>query len=39
MKHGAYDYLIKPFERKELSRVVSEALIVNRADERNGQFS
>ncbi len=30
MKRGAYDYLIKPFERKELSRVVSEALIVNR---------
>jgi DNA-binding NtrC family response regulator len=30
MKHGAYDYLVKPFERKELSRVVSEALIVNR---------
>jgi DNA-binding NtrC family response regulator len=30
MKHGAYDYLIKPFERKELSRIVSEALIVNR---------
>jgi DNA-binding NtrC family response regulator len=30
MKHGAYDYLIKPFERKELSRIVSEALVVNR---------
>jgi DNA-binding NtrC family response regulator len=30
MKRGAYDYLVKPFERKELSRVVSEALIVNR---------
>jgi DNA-binding NtrC family response regulator len=30
MKRGAYDYLIKPFERKELSRIVSEALIVNR---------
>jgi DNA-binding NtrC family response regulator len=29
MKHGAYDYLVKPFERKELSRVVSEALRVN----------
>ncbi len=29
MKHGAYDYLIKPFERKELSRVVGEALVVN----------
>ena len=30
MKRGAYDYLIKPFDRKELSRVVSEALVVNR---------
>ena len=30
MKRGAYDYLVKPFERKELSRVVSEALVVNR---------
>ncbi len=30
MKRGAYDYLVKPFERKELSRVVSEALLVNR---------
>ncbi|RJP82896.1 MAG: sigma-54-dependent Fis family transcriptional regulator [Desulfobacteraceae bacterium] len=30
MKRGAYDYLVKPFERKELSRIVSEALQVNR---------
>jgi two-component system, NtrC family, response regulator AtoC len=30
MKHGAYDYLVKPFERKELSRIVSEALLLNR---------
>ena len=30
MKRGAYDYLVKPFERQELSRVVSEALLVNR---------
>ncbi|SPD75621.1 Acetoacetate metabolism regulatory protein AtoC [uncultured Desulfobacterium sp.] len=30
MKRGAYDYLVKPFEREELSRVVSEALLVNR---------
>ncbi|MFP3980380.1 MAG: sigma-54-dependent transcriptional regulator [Desulfobacterales bacterium] len=30
MKYGAYDYLIKPFERKDLSRIVSEALQVNR---------
>lgn len=30
MKRGAYDYLLKPFERKELSRIVSEALVVNR---------
>ena len=29
MKRGAYDYLVKPFERKELSRVVSEALLLN----------
>ncbi len=30
MKRGAYDYLVKPFERKDLSRIVSEALLVNR---------
>lgn len=30
MKRGAYDYLVKPFERKELSRIVTEALQVNR---------
>lgn len=30
MKGGAYDYLTKPFERKELSRIVSEALELNR---------
>jgi two-component system response regulator AtoC len=30
MKRGAYDYLNKPFERKELSRIVSEALDLNR---------
>ncbi|MFZ5572254.1 MAG: sigma-54-dependent transcriptional regulator [Thermodesulfobacteriota bacterium] len=30
MKRGAYDYLVKPFERKELSRIVAEALQVNR---------
>ncbi|MBN1850971.1 MAG: sigma-54-dependent Fis family transcriptional regulator [Deltaproteobacteria bacterium] len=30
MKRGAYDYLVKPFERKDLSRIVSEALIFNR---------
>jgi DNA-binding NtrC family response regulator len=30
MKRGAYDYLSKPFERQELSRVVSEALDLNR---------
>ncbi len=30
MKRGAYDYLLKPFERKELSRIVGEALVVNR---------
>ncbi len=30
MKQGAYDYLVKPFERKELTRVVAEALQVNR---------
>ncbi len=30
MKRGAYDYLNKPFERKGLSRIVSEALELNR---------
>jgi nitrogen regulation protein NR(I) len=30
MKRGAYDYLVKPFERQELSRIVSEALLLNR---------
>jgi len=30
MKRGAYDYLSKPFERQELSRIVSEALELNR---------
>jgi len=30
MKRGAYDYLVKPFERKDLSRIVGEALLVSR---------
>lgn len=30
MKRGAYDYLVKPFERKDLSRIVSDALTINR---------
>ena len=30
MKRGAYDYLNKPFEREELSRIVGEALELNR---------
>ncbi len=30
MKRGAYDYLVKPFERRDLSRIVNEALQVNR---------
>jgi two-component system, NtrC family, response regulator AtoC len=30
MKSGAYDYLVKPFEREELSRIVFDALAVNR---------
>ncbi|WP_054033362.1 sigma-54-dependent transcriptional regulator [Desulfatitalea tepidiphila] len=30
MKRGAYDYLNKPFERDELSRIVAEALELNR---------
>lgn len=29
MKRGAYDYLSKPFERKDLSRIISEALELN----------
>ncbi len=30
MKRGAYDYLTKPFDRKDLSRIAAEALAVNR---------
>lgn len=30
MKRGAYDYLVKPFDRKELSRITTDALMVNR---------
>ena len=30
MKRGAYDYLIKPFDRKDLTHIVNEALLVNR---------
>jgi len=30
MKRGAYDYLVKPFDRNELSRIVAEALLLNR---------
>ena len=30
MKRGAYDYLVKPFEHTDLSRIVGEALMVNR---------
>jgi DNA-binding NtrC family response regulator len=30
MKRGAYDYLIKPFDRKELSRISADALLVSR---------
>jgi len=30
MKSGAYDYIVKPFEREELSRIVFDALVVNR---------
>ncbi|MFP4451838.1 MAG: sigma-54-dependent transcriptional regulator [Desulfobacterales bacterium] len=30
MKAGAYDYLVKPFDRRDLSRIVNEALQVNR---------
>ena len=30
MKRGAYDYLIKPFDQNDLTRVVGEALTVNR---------
>ena len=30
MKRGAYDYLTKPFDSSDLSRIVGEALVVNR---------
>lgn len=30
MKRGAYDYLVKPFDQNDLTRVVGEALVVNR---------
>ena len=30
IKRGAYDYLVKPFEHNDLSRIVGEALKVNR---------
>jgi DNA-binding NtrC family response regulator len=30
MKRGAFDYLVKPFEHTDLSRIVGEALMVNR---------
>jgi DNA-binding NtrC family response regulator len=30
MKNGAYDYIVKPFERDDLSRIVFDALTVNR---------
>lgn len=30
MKRGAYDYLVKPFEHKDLTHVVGEALKTNR---------
>jgi len=30
MKHGAYDYLLKPFDTEELKRIVADALEVNR---------
>lgn len=30
MKRGAYDYLLKPFDRKDLSRIIRDALLINR---------
>jgi DNA-binding NtrC family response regulator len=30
MKRGAYDYLLKPFDRKDLSRIIHDALAINR---------
>jgi len=30
MKQGAYDYLVKPFDQMDLTRIVGEALAVNR---------
>ena len=30
MKRGAFDYLLKPFDRKDLSKIVHDALVINR---------
>ena len=30
MRLGAYDYLVKPFDRKELNRIVNDAFLANR---------
>jgi two-component system response regulator AtoC len=39
MKLGAYDYLLKPFDREELSRIVEDALEVNRQMKEVVSFS
>jgi len=39
MKRGAYDYLVKPFDHKELSRIVGEALNLNRQMKEVVRFS
>lgn len=39
MKLGAYDYLLKPFDRKDLDRLVKDALEVNRLMKEVVSFS
>ncbi|MFO8049018.1 MAG: sigma-54 dependent transcriptional regulator [Desulfosudaceae bacterium] len=39
MKRGAYDYLTKPFDRSDLSRIVTEALAVSRQMKKKVRLS